>query len=95
MLLLIDVLEREDLTALDGLNTPALVNLYTLLSDVQRNANDLRKDVADVLLDRVQYNRPYTVNTARSSGPHAASARSRTTRRCSKRSRKLASKSTE
>jgi len=57
-LLLIDALEREDLTALDGLNTPALVNLYTLLSDVQRNANDLRKDVTDVLLDRVQHDRP-------------------------------------
>ena len=57
-LLLIDALEREDLTALDGLDTPALVNLYTLLSDVQRNANDLRKDVTDVLLDRVQHDRP-------------------------------------
>jgi len=25
----------------------ALVNVYTLCSDVQRNANELRKDVAD------------------------------------------------
>ena len=58
MLLLIDALEREDLTALDEVETPALVNLYTLLSDVQRNANDLRKDLADVLLDRVQHDRP-------------------------------------
>jgi hypothetical protein len=58
MLLLIDALEREDLTALDEVETPALVNLYTLLSDVQRNANDLRKDVTDVLLDRVQHDRP-------------------------------------
>ena len=58
MVLLIDALEREDLTALDELDTPSLVNLYTLLSDVQRNANDLRKDVADVLLDRVQHDRP-------------------------------------
>ena len=57
-LLLIDALERENLTALDDLNTPDLVNLYTLLSDVQRNANDLRKDVTDVLLDRVQHDRP-------------------------------------
>jgi hypothetical protein len=58
MLLLIDALEREDLTALDNLDTSVLVNLYTLLSDVQRNANDLRKDVTDVLLDRVQHDRP-------------------------------------
>ena len=45
MLLLIDALEREDPTTLGEIETPALVNLYTLLSDVQRNANDLRKDV--------------------------------------------------
>ena len=57
-LLLIDALEREDLTALKGVDTPDLVNLYTLLSDVQRNANDLRKDITDVLLDRVQHDRP-------------------------------------
>jgi hypothetical protein len=58
MLLLIDALERENLTALDELDTPALVNLYTLLSDAQRNANDLRRDVAEVLLDRVHHDRP-------------------------------------
>jgi len=46
------------MNVLDEVETPALVNLYTLLSDVQRNANDLRKDVADVLLDRVQPDRP-------------------------------------
>ena len=57
-LLLIDALGREDPTDLDGIDTPDLVNLYTLLSDVQRNANDLRKDVTDVLLDRVQHDRP-------------------------------------
>ena len=57
-LLLIDALEREDPTDLDGIDTPELVNFYTLLSDVQRNANDLRKDVTDVLLDRVQHDRP-------------------------------------
>ncbi|MGQ5514692.1 hypothetical protein [Halococcus saccharolyticus] len=57
-LLLIDALEREDPTDLDGIDTPDLVNLYTLLSDVQRNANDLRKDVTDILLDRVQHDRP-------------------------------------
>jgi hypothetical protein len=58
MLLLIDALERENPTALGEIETPALVNLYTLLSDVQRNANDLRKDVSDVLLDRMPENRP-------------------------------------
>jgi hypothetical protein len=40
------------------METNALVNLYTLLSDVQRNANDLRRDVADVLLDRLHHDRP-------------------------------------
>jgi hypothetical protein len=58
MLLLIDALERENPTALEEIETPALVNLYTLLSEVQRNANDLRKDVTDVLLDRVPRERP-------------------------------------
>ena len=58
MLLLIDALEREEMSALDEVETSALINLYTLLSDVQRNANDLRKDVTDVLLDRVQHDRP-------------------------------------
>ena len=58
MLLLIDALEREDMTALENVGTPVLVNLYTLLSDVQRNANDLRKDVTDVLLERVGHDRP-------------------------------------
>jgi hypothetical protein len=57
MLLLLDALEREDPTALDAIETPALVNLYTLLSDVQRGANTLRKDVSDVLLERVQHDR--------------------------------------
>jgi hypothetical protein len=58
MLLLIDALEREDMSALESVETPVLVNLYTLLSDVQRNANDLRKDVTDVLLERVGHDRP-------------------------------------
>ena len=55
---LIDVLEREDLSALESVETSVLVNLYTLLSDVQRNANDLRKDVTDVLLELVGHDRP-------------------------------------
>jgi hypothetical protein len=58
MLLLLDALEREDPTALDAIEAPTLVNLYTLLSDVQRNANTLRTDVSDVLLERVQHDRP-------------------------------------
>lgn len=57
-LLLIDTLERHDPADLEGLETPALVNLYTLLSDVQRNADDLRQDVRSVLLDRLHHDRP-------------------------------------
>jgi len=33
-LLLIDALERHDLTTLEAVDTPALVNIYTLLSAV-------------------------------------------------------------
>lgn len=57
-LLLIDSLERNDVADLAGLETDTLIDLYTLLSDVQRNANDLRKDVADVLLNRLHHDRP-------------------------------------
>jgi hypothetical protein len=57
-LLLIDALERNDVTELPELETETLIDLYTLLSDVQRNANDLRKDVADVLLNRLHHDRP-------------------------------------
>lgn len=57
-LLLVDTLERHDVTTLQDMKTDALVNLYTLLSDVQRNANDLRQDVADVLLSRLHHDRP-------------------------------------
>ena len=57
-LLLIDALERNDITELSELETETLIDLYTLLSDVQRNANDLRKDVADVLLNRLHHDRP-------------------------------------
>ena len=58
MLLLFDALERENPTTLSEIDTSALINLYTLLSDVQRNANNLRKDVSEVLLERVQHDRP-------------------------------------
>lgn len=40
--LLIDALERHDVTNLPALDMDALVNIYTLLSDVQREANDFR-----------------------------------------------------
>ena len=56
--LLIDALERHDPTALSGLETTTLVNLYTLLSDVQRNASNLRQDVSSVLLERVHHDQP-------------------------------------
>ncbi len=57
-LLLVDALERHDVETLEEMKTDALVNLYTLLSDVQRNANTLRQDVADVLLNRLHHDRP-------------------------------------
>ena len=57
-LLLVDALERHDVDVLEELETDTLVNLYTLLSDVQRNADGLRKDVADVLLTRLHHDRP-------------------------------------
>ena len=57
-LLLIDALERHDVEYLEGLETDALVNIYTLLSDVQRNANELRQEVRSVLLDRLHHDQP-------------------------------------
>jgi len=57
-LLLVDALERHDVEYLEGMETDALVNIYTLLSDVQRNANELRKDVRSVLLDRLHHDQP-------------------------------------
>ena len=57
-LLLIDALERNEISTLEEVETHALVNLYTLLSDVQRGENDLRQEVADVLLTRMHHDRP-------------------------------------
>ena len=57
-LLLVDALERHDVEYLEGIETNALVNIYTLLSDVQRNANELRKDVRSVLLNRLHHDQP-------------------------------------
>lgn len=58
LLLLVDAMERHDIDDLEGMETPALVNLYTLLSDVQRGTDDMRKEVADILLDRVHHDQP-------------------------------------
>jgi hypothetical protein len=58
MLLLIDALERQNPSALEESETPALINLYTLLSDVQRNAGDFRKSVREILLDRLYHDQP-------------------------------------
>ena len=57
-LLLIDALERYTPTELSSMETAELVNLYTLCSDVQRNADDLRQDVRAVLLDRLHHDQP-------------------------------------
>jgi hypothetical protein len=58
LLLLVDAMERHDVDSLETMETPALVNLYTLLSDVQRGTDDMRKEVADILLDRVHHDQP-------------------------------------
>ena len=58
MLLLIDALERHNPAALEECETPELINLYTLLSDVQRNAGDLRTGAREVLLDRLHHDQP-------------------------------------
>jgi hypothetical protein len=57
-LLLIDALERHNPDAIEDLETDELVDLYTLLSDVQRGADDLRQQVTGVLLDRLHHDRP-------------------------------------
>ena len=57
-LLLIDALERTDPTDLSGVETATLVDLYTLCSDVQRNADELRQAIRGVLLDRLTHDQP-------------------------------------
>lgn len=56
--LLTDALERHNPSILNDVETPVLINLYTLLSDVQRDANDLRTEVSSVLLDRLHHDQP-------------------------------------
>jgi len=57
-LLLVDALERYTPTDLSSMETTELVNLYTLCSDVQRSADELRQDVRAVLLDRLHHDQP-------------------------------------
>jgi hypothetical protein len=57
-LLLIDALERHAVDRPGEIETGVLVDLYTLLSDVQRDADDLRQDIADTLLGRLHHDRP-------------------------------------
>lgn len=77
LLLLVDALERSDPDALDALETSELINLYTLLSDVQRDANDLRKVVSDLLLSRLHHDQavsaPSPQGSARDSAERTAS----------------------
>jgi len=89
--ILIDALERHDVTDLPDLETATLVNLYTLLSDVQRDANDFRQEVADVFSPDSITTVPLLVSTAQSSARVAATARSKTTRTSSRCSRQKGS----
>ena len=57
-LLLTDALERHDVQTFGDIETDTLVDLYTMLSDVQRSANELRKEVADVLVGRLHHDQP-------------------------------------
>ena len=52
-ILLADALERYDVADLESLSSDHLVNLYVLLSDVQRESDRFRRATSDVLLDRI------------------------------------------
>ncbi len=52
-LLLAETLERYPVGTPEALDTDDLVNLYVLLSDVQREADRLRSSTGDILLDRI------------------------------------------
>ncbi|WP_266079673.1 hypothetical protein [Haladaptatus caseinilyticus] len=56
-LVLLDLIRRYDTDSLAELDTFRLANLYTLLSDVSRGADDARKQVRDVLSDELQDDR--------------------------------------
>lgn len=51
-LMLVDALERYDLDALADVETEVLVDLDTLLSDVQHHADELQDQLAETLADR-------------------------------------------
>jgi len=53
LLLLADLVERLDVEAPQSLSTERLADLYVLLSEVQWDANALRRAVSDVLADRM------------------------------------------
>ena len=75
-LLLTDALERHDVGTFGDIETDTLVDLHTVLSDVQRSADDLRKEVADILAGRLH--RDQSVGSlAPSSGLHAVNDHSR------------------
>jgi ubiquinone biosynthesis protein UbiJ len=57
-LLLTDALERYDIETVGDVETETLVDLYTMLSDVQRSADDLRKQIADAILSRLHHDQP-------------------------------------
>lgn len=40
------------------LNTPVFIDLYTLLSNIQHDANNLRQNVNDVLQGRLHHDQP-------------------------------------
>jgi len=81
-LLLVNALERHEVEALEGVETGTLIDLYTLLSDVQRNANGLRKEIPDTLLDRLHHDRPV-------SGSHGSVQRTARTNRSLKDDNKV------
>lgn len=58
LLLLIDALERVDITGLRDHEMSVLIGLYTLLSDVQRGANDLRTQLRELLVARLHHDQP-------------------------------------
>jgi hypothetical protein len=83
---LLDALEHHAVSELNTMETPALVNPYTLILGVQLGADDLRHQVADVLLERIHDDQPMSpcmASTSQPSGRHGASARSKMRMRCS------------
>ena len=52
-ILLADILEEHDAEDLESLSTETMVDMYVLLSDVQRGADGLRKEFGDQLLEYI------------------------------------------